>query len=81
MILRIGQRCKEENSNGKEGFTMRKGMIVGVVSLCLLSFLAGGGLAQQAVKEVRIGVAGPMKAVFGRDHWRGASIAQSTIFI
>jgi hypothetical protein len=41
---------------------MRKGMIVGVVSLCLLSFLAGGGLAQQAVKEVRIGVAGPMKA-------------------
>jgi branched-chain amino acid transport system substrate-binding protein len=58
---------------------MRKGMIVGVVSLCLLCFLADGGLAQQAVKEVRIGVAGPMKAVFGRDHWRGASIAQEEI--
>ncbi|HMK75407.1 MAG TPA: ABC transporter substrate-binding protein [Thermodesulfobacteriota bacterium] len=58
---------------------MRKAMIVGVVSLCLLSFLSSGGFAQQAVKEVRIGVAGPMKAVFGRDHWRGASIAQEEI--
>ena len=54
-------------------------MMVGVVSLCLLSFLAIDGLAQQAVKEVKIGVAGPMKAVFGRDHWRGASIAQEEI--
>ena len=54
-------------------------MIMVVVSLCLLSFLASGGWAQQAVKEVRIGVAGPMKAVFGRDHWRGASISLEEI--
>lgn len=54
-------------------------MIMVVVILCALSFLASGGLAQQAVKEVRIGVAGPMKAVFGRDHWRAASIALEEI--
>jgi branched-chain amino acid transport system substrate-binding protein len=58
---------------------MRKGVIIGVVSLCLISFLTSGGLAQQAVKEVKIGIAGPMKAVFGRDHWRAASIAQDEI--
>jgi branched-chain amino acid transport system substrate-binding protein len=57
---------------------MKRKWIIGVVSLCLLSFWAGEVPAQQ-VKEVRIGVAGPMKAVFGRDHWRGASMALEEI--
>lgn len=58
---------------------MRKGMIIGLLGLCTLCFLASELPAQQPVKEIRIGVAGPMKAVFGRDHWRGATMAQDEI--
>ncbi len=58
---------------------MKKGMIMTMAGLFLVSLLAGGVLAKGAVKEVRIGVAGPMKAVFGRDHWRGATMAQEEI--
>ena len=58
---------------------MRKTMIIGVVSMFLLSLPSNGVWAKQEVKEVRIGVAGPMKAVFGRDHWRGATMAEEEI--
>jgi branched-chain amino acid transport system substrate-binding protein len=64
---------------GKEDDVMRKGMMVAMVSLCLLAFTSSGVLAEKAVKEIRIGVAGPMKAVFGRDHWRGATMAEEEI--
>jgi branched-chain amino acid transport system substrate-binding protein len=58
---------------------MRKGIWIGVVSLCFLLLITSGGLAQQAVKEIRIGVAGPMKAVPGENQWRGALMAQEEI--
>jgi branched-chain amino acid transport system substrate-binding protein len=58
---------------------MRKVMIVGVVSLSFFLFLASGGLAQQAPKEIRIGVAGPMKAVPGQNHWRASTMAMDEI--
>jgi branched-chain amino acid transport system substrate-binding protein len=58
---------------------MKKTMIIAVVSMFLVCFLANGVLAKQDVKEIKIGVAGPMKAVFGRDHWRGATMAQEEI--
>jgi branched-chain amino acid transport system substrate-binding protein len=58
---------------------MRKGIILGMVSLCLFSSWVSEGLAQKAVKEVRIAVAGPMKAIPGENHWRGATMAQDEI--
>lgn len=58
---------------------MRKGWILSVVGLFLVSFLIQGGPAQAGVEKVKIGVAGPMKTVFGRDHWRGATMAQEEI--
>ncbi|MCJ7593444.1 MAG: ABC transporter substrate-binding protein [Desulfobacterales bacterium] len=58
---------------------MSKKMIMGVLGVCLLCLLATGVPAQSAVKEIKIGIAGPMKAVFGRDHWRGATLALEEI--
>ena len=57
---------------------MKRGWIVGVLSLSLLLFLASGALAQTP-KEIRIGVAGPMKAIPGENHWRGATMALDEI--
>jgi branched-chain amino acid transport system substrate-binding protein len=58
---------------------MRKKMIIGVLGMFLLSLPSSGAWAKENVKEVRIGVAGPMKAVFGRDQWRGATMAEEEI--
>jgi branched-chain amino acid transport system substrate-binding protein len=58
---------------------MRKGWMVLWVSLSLLLFLTTASMAQQAVKEIRIGVAGPMKAIPGENHWRGATMALEEI--
>ena len=59
---------------------MRRTMMVGVFSLCLIVvlFVSGPAIAQ-VPKEIRIGVAGPMKAVPGENHWRGATMAMEEI--
>jgi branched-chain amino acid transport system substrate-binding protein len=56
---------------------VRRVVMVGFVALFLISFMAGSGLAQ--VKEIRIGVVGPMKATQGESIWRGPVLAAEEI--
>jgi len=60
---------------------MKKGMMkAGVASLCMALVLLGSiPAAAQVPKEVRIGVAAPMKAEQGENIWRGASFGAEEI--
>jgi branched-chain amino acid transport system substrate-binding protein len=63
----------------KGGFTMtRKAIMVVLLGLCLACFLTTGVFAQ-VPKEIRIAVAGPMKAMQGENQWRGATLAMEEI--
>src|SRR4030042_3872842 len=61
---------------GKEMKWLIKGAVV-LLPICLISTVVGCG--GEEVKEIKIGVIGPMQFQMGEHHWMGATLAADEI--